>query len=187
MVYCIEFLWYTGLVSESLYQRKPNINCLVCKTPIYRRPVEIQRNGGRVFCSMMCYGVSSRKEIPCKICGSPILAGLNKKTCSRSCANKNRVGIKYGDHRPKDKVVSQRALKIRLLAIKGKACERCGYNKFEILNIHHKDRNRNNNSIDNLELICPNCHFEEHYLEKSWLKNMADNTEGSDSGSFHRT
>jgi len=23
-----------------------------------------------------------------------------------------------------------------------------------------------------LELICPNCHFEEHYLEKSWLKDI---------------
>ncbi|MBI3573571.1 hypothetical protein HY090_00790 [Candidatus Kaiserbacteria bacterium] len=35
--------------------------------------------------------------------------------------------------------------------------------------MHHKDRNRNNNSLGNLELICPNCHYEEHYLEKSWL------------------
>lgn len=179
-------MWYTGLVSES-YQRKPNTSCLVCKKPIYRRHVEIQRNSGRVFCSMICYGISNRKETPCKICGKLILAGLNKKTCSRSCANINRVGIKYGRLRPKDKVASQRALKMRLLTIRGKSCERCGYNKFEVLNIHHKDKNRNNNNIDNLELICPNCHFEEHYLEKSWLKGLVDNVEGSDSGSFHRT
>jgi len=24
--------------------------------------------------------------------------------------------------------------------------------------------------MTNLELLCPNCHFEKHYFEKSWLK-----------------
>ena len=26
------------------------------------------------------------------------------------------------------------------------------------LELHHKDGNKNNNSLDNLEIICPNCH-----------------------------
>ena len=121
---------------------------------------------------MACYGISCRKEKPCIICGKPILSGANKKTCSRSCANKHRAGIKYKLNRPRDKVKSYQALKIRLLKVKGGNCERCGYNKYEILQVHHKDRNRFNNELDNLELICPNCHFEEHYLEKSWLKTL---------------
>ena len=70
---------------------------------------------------------------------------------------------------PRDKVKSQQALKIRLLKHRGNVCERCSYNKFEILQVHHKNRDRNNNDLKNLELVCPNCHFEEHYLEKSWL------------------
>lgn len=74
--------------------------------------------------------------------------------------------------RPRDKMVSQRALKTRLLEERGIICERCGYATVEILQVHHRDRNRKNNNIDNLELICPNCHFEEHYLEKSWLRNI---------------
>lgn len=152
------------------YKRNPNINCVVCSKPIYRRPVEIQRNEGQVFCSMACYGASCRKESPCVICGKPILSGLNKKTCSRGCANTNRVVIKYKLNRPRDKVFSQRALKIRMLNDRDKHCERCGYNKYEVLQVHHKDRDRNNNNVDNLELICPNCHCEEHYLKKSWLK-----------------
>ena len=69
---------------------------------------------------------------------------------------------------------SQRALKLRLLTARGRKCERCDYNKFEILQVHHKDKNRNNNELDNLALICPNCHYEEHFLEKSWLKNMLE-------------
>jgi 5-methylcytosine-specific restriction endonuclease McrA len=107
----------------------------------------------------------------CLVCGKPILAGENKKTCSRSCANKNRSGINYKTGNRKNKVKYYKGLKIRLLELKGNSCERCGYNKQEILQIHHRDRNHSNNSIKNLELICPNCHFEEHFLEKSWLKN----------------
>lgn len=149
------------------YTRKTNTQCVVCKTPIYRRPIEIRR--GKVFCSSACYGLSSRKENPCLVCGTAILASKNKKTCSRSCANTQRAGIKYKVGGPRDKVKDQRMIKLRLIAKKGKCCERCGYAKLEILHVHHRDRNRNNNHLSNLELICPNCHYEEHYLEKSWL------------------
>lgn len=163
-------LWYTGLVPET-YERNPNIKCVVCKKPIYRRPSQIERNEGRVFCGTICYGISLRKETPCTVCGKPIMASLNKKTCSRACSNIHRTGIKYKLGRPtKDKVKNQQALKIRLLEARGKKCERCDYNKYEILQVHHKNKDRNNNNLDNLELICPNCHYEEHLLEKSWLR-----------------
>lgn len=148
------------------YQRTPNSQCNVCSKNIYKRPSQIKKNRGRVFCSVDCFGISCRKENPCVVCGKMILGGLNKKTCSRSCANTNRAGIKYHLGRPKNKVKSQKALKMRLLELRGKVCERCSYNKTEILQVHHKDRNRENNIIDNLELICPNCHYETHHLEK---------------------
>ncbi|MCM2338984.1 MAG: HNH endonuclease [Burkholderiales bacterium] len=157
------------------YKRNPNTNCIICSYPIYRRPIEIQKNSGRVFCSMNCYGLSNRKETPCVVCKKLILAGLNKKTCSRSCANIHRKGIQYKINSPNDKVKSQRALKIKLLKEKGKKCEKCNYDKYQILEVHHKNRNRKNNEIENLELICPNCHAEEHLLEKSWLTKKIEN------------
>lgn len=152
------------------YTRRPNTNCSVCDKKIYKRPSEISANKGRVFCSMACYGKSCRKEIPCIVCGKPILAGLHKKTCSRACSNKNRTGIKYNNNRPNDKVKSYQLLKGLLLSKRNNKCERCGYSKSEILQIHHKDRNRQNNSLKNLELICPNCHCEEHYLRSDEFK-----------------
>ena len=152
------------------YLRIPNTNCYICNKAIYKRPSQLKKNGGRAFCSIDCFGISCRKENPCVVCGKMILGGLNKKTCSRSCANINRIGIKYHLGRLKDNVTSQRALKVRLIKIRGKTCERCNYNKTEILQVHHKDRNRNNNELNNLALICPNCHYEEHFLEKSWLR-----------------
>ena len=154
-------------MSES-YKRNPNTKCSVCGKEIYRRPFQIK--SGQVFCSLVCRGISCRKEIPCSVCGKLILSGLNKKTCSRACANIQRTGIKYHLGSPRSKVKSQQALKLRLLKERGKKCERCNYKKYEILQVHHKDKNRNHNELNNLELICPNCHYEEHFLEKSWLR-----------------
>ncbi len=159
-------MWYTGLVAET-YKRNPNTKCIVCGREIYRRPFQLKINNERVFCSAMCYGIACKKEHPCAICGQPIRAGLNKKTCSRGCSNEQRAGIKYKIGSPRDKVKSQQALKVRLTVERGKNCERCEYNKYEILQVHHKNRDRENNNLDNLELICPNCHCEEHFMEKS--------------------
>jgi len=157
-------------VSE-LYKRHPNTTCLTCKKPIYRRPAMLRQSSGRAFCGITCYGIAIRKESPCVVCGKMIMAKFNKKTCSRSCSNRHRTGTKYKIGRPRDKVVLERAMKIRLFETRSQVCERCGYGKQQILQVHHKDGNHHNNDIENLELICPNCHCEEHYLERSWLKN----------------
>ena len=147
------------------YKRKPNTRCHICKIEIYRRPSEI-KDGSSVFCSSVCYGISCRKNVACAVCGKNMLSGLNKKTCSRSCANIHRTGIMYKINRPRDKVTSLFAIKKRLLTARGHVCERCSYDKADILQVHHKNRDRSNNSLDNLELICPNCHYEEHYLQQ---------------------
>ncbi len=42
-------------------------------------------------------------------------------------------------------------------------CEKCGYSKSKsCLEVHHKDINHSNNSIDNLMTLCLNCHYEIH-------------------------
>jgi|AntRauTorcE11898_2_1112593.scaffolds.fasta_scaffold23386_2 5-methylcytosine-specific restriction endonuclease McrA len=149
--------------------RNPNVGCTICKRAVYRRPGILKLSKGRAYCSQTCFGISCRQEIPCLICKTPILSGANKITCSRSCANKSRKGIKYkqGSKRPiKDNVKTTRLLKQRLMKLRGRQCERCQYQIFQILQVHHIDRNRQNNSIDNLQLLCPNCHASEHYMKK---------------------
>lgn len=39
-------------------------------------------------------------------------------------------------------------------------CEKCGSTKY--ICIHHKDKNRNNNSISNLQALCKSCHQRLH-------------------------
>jgi hypothetical protein len=152
------------------YQRHPNTNCISCHTPIYRRPNQLEKNDGRAFCSLTCQGKFNRKSRHCLSCNKQIISRYGKKTCDRACSNKLRTGIKYHQNRPRDKVVYAAGLKIRLVIKRGENCERCNFAKTELLIVHHKDRNRNHNDLANLELICPNCHAEEHYLEKNWLK-----------------
>lgn len=53
-------------------------------------------------------------------------------------------------------------------------CEICGlkeWGEFSIpLDVHHKDENHFNNSIDNLMLICPNCHAVIHRRDREYKK-----------------
>ena len=49
-----------------------------------------------------------------------------------------------------------------LIKLRGQKCECCGLtewlNQPINLEVHHKDGDRTNNSLDNLQLLCPNCH-----------------------------
>ena len=44
-------------------------------------------------------------------------------------------------------------------------CERCGFDHYAAIIVHHKDRDRDNNTLENLEVLCANCHAIEHYNE----------------------
>ena len=142
--------------------RKPNVKCSVCSKEFYKRPSEIKvSKSGNVFCSKECYGKSSRKEKKCSICGNTFIG--NKKHCSMKCSNISRKGIKYFTGRRKDKVNSSTLLKKRLIEDRGDCCENCGYNNVNVLQTHHIDENNKNNEMDNLKLLCPNCHYTIHY------------------------
>ena len=56
------------------------------------------------------------------------------------------------------------------------ACEICGGN-FR-LGLHHKDRNRTNNSPENLQTLCPTCHTRLHWEENKapWRRHPASCT-----------
>lgn len=86
-----------------------------------------------------------------------------KTVCSRSCAN---TYFRSGKNHPnyKEDIANYRVLAFRHLEL---VCSSCSYSKVpEILQVHHKDRDVKNNVISNLEILCPNCHQEEHFAHK---------------------
>lgn len=147
---------------------EPNTLCHFCQTPLYRRPNQIAKAKQGVYCNKTCYGLACRKEVPCIVCGRLILSSLNKKTCGTSCAkqhldNPNRLNCKGRKAGP-SKRGGTRSFRVRLIKQRGMSCQLCGYDKHDILNIHHIVERKNGGTDDesNLMLICPNCHSEIH-------------------------
>ena len=141
--------------------RKPNCSCKYCDKEIYRRPNQIK--SGLVFCSTVCVGMHSRKnEKSCPICGKIIFG--KSKTCSRTCSNKNRYGIKYDRTNKNNNASKSKILRENLSKIRGGVCEECGNENYNILQVHHilERYNGGTNDESNLELLCPNCHYTKH-------------------------
>lgn len=128
----------------------------------YGEKYERKPNKAGRFCSRECYGLSIRKRGNCPVRGRELLDGRNK-TCSRSCANHHRKGTRYDRQRREDKAYEVRTLKKIISERKGYRCSFCGNNgkwrrKHLVLQLDHVDGDKMNASVDNLRLLCPNCH-----------------------------
>ena len=98
----------------------------------------------------------------------------------------NMSGKGYSKNTPKMSLIEYLAnsqdiqsnkVRIKLLeeGYKEYKCECCGLKEWIgkpiPLELHHKDGNRNNNIIENFQLLCPNCHaFTDSYRGKNCAK-----------------
>lgn len=132
--------------------------CVICGNQFKTVPSSSKQK----CCSIKCAALSRRKPTVnkqriCLTCKTAFKVNKPKqKFCSKKCSAQYRASktikkIKPNDVRPRNTML---------------ACERCGFDKYKkILERHHKDRNRNNNNYNNIEILCPNCHDIEHYLK----------------------
>lgn len=110
----------------------------------------------------------------CLNCGKELNQG--KKYCSNLCQSQYEQKIyitrwlngKESGIRGKGQLSAY--IRSYIFKINNYRCSKCGWgekNQFSNrvpLEIHHLDSNTSNNSIENLQLLCPNCHS----LTKSW-------------------
>lgn len=62
----------------------------------------------------------------------------------------------------------------------GKRCQHCGYDRYEsVIQVHHLDRDRENNSPENVVPLCPTCHAEAHYLTQAGLYAQGERREAN--------
>ena len=95
------------------------------------------------------------------------ILGISYKT------NPHRKGLRYQESRKTIQSIlngnSSNAKKRRRLieeGIKEEKCECCGLSEWMgkpiPLELHHKDFNHYNNSLNNLQILCSNCHMQSH-------------------------
>lgn len=107
-------------------------NCAKCGRTIQRRPVDLQRSK------------------------------TGNLYCSKSCSNSSNNSLFRQHENNPNYTHGRSSYRNRRLKESEMKCERCGFDDPRALQVHHKDKNRKNNRLENLELLCANCHLIEH-------------------------
>ena len=105
----------------------------------------------------------------CVFCGKPLIGKAHSsKYCNRQCMFNHRFEQLLNRYNSGENVSVMNtipdSLKNYLLEQQEYKCSRCGFEGYNpktgntILQVHHKDGNSQNNTKDNIEIICPNCH-----------------------------
>jgi uncharacterized Zn-finger protein len=126
------------------------------------------------FCCRECVYAFQRKEqveLKCSYCSTLFKVKQSRLSksihqvyfCSRICRDKaqridHNLSCLWPSHYRTGKYVDYRKLAFDKLENK---CNRCSTTI--ALVVHHIDRNRENNSLLNLEILCSNCHYLEHH------------------------
>ena len=143
--------------------------CKFCKKHyvIYFRKVK------RKFCSVKCFHLSrrNRKKVRCDYCRNIFERAISKFKqsrsgflfCRRRCkelAQKLSSSKKFDSIRPYKNKQGTSTYRKRAIEYYGSRCRICRYNIESVLEVHHKDGNRNNNKMKNLDVLCPTHHKE---------------------------
>lgn len=133
-------------------------NCEICNKEFEHIS---SRSNKAKYCSRLCYykskGNQGKFTYTCHHCHKEFIghAAHSRKFCSKKCVGKSNKETWRGTFSTIRKNMAARNMINQ--------CNRCGYNtEPKILGVHHIDRNRKNNDISNLEILCPNCHSLEH-------------------------
>ncbi len=150
----------------------PQVICKECDKEFYAKPSWI-KNGGGKYCSQACFHVTQKSGsiFACDTCGKATYKSgkdqrrskSGKYFCNKACQTKwrnvffsgpNHSNWKSGIHSYRD-----------ILRRNGneRRCGKCQTDDIRILAVHHKDRNRQNNSVSNLVWLCHNCHHLVHH------------------------
>lgn len=146
--------------------RTPNVGCSVCGTRVYRKPSDLAK-GHNIACSRECRStliLSKRPIKECPTCGTTFTRKVRTSTyCSVACSNRGRAGIKYGVGAPRNIAKRVRRLKRAVINRDGEECSECSLGtiwngKELVLQLDHINGIHTDDRMDNLRLLCPNCH-----------------------------
>jgi hypothetical protein len=127
----------------------------------------------RKYCSQSCAAKINGSKYPKRVGNDRIIECINcgkalknkySKYCSFECNIEHKKHILYERVKNVDENLSHRQYKKYLISMYGEKCMICGWceknersGKIPI-ELEHIDGNSKNNSLENLKLLCPNCH-----------------------------
>lgn len=110
------------------------------------------------YCSQNCKEKNrpekQKKQFVCEFCNKEFMRRAPNNAgrfCSRSCSGMWIIAN------------GEKNYFYRAFLNKPHKCNRCGIDDYELLCVHHMDLNHNNNQIENLEILCANCHYRIHF------------------------
>ncbi len=133
--------------------------CLNCQNEII--------NSGVKFCSQSCSAIYNNKLRNKKIKKSCLNCGeetTNIKYCSYTCGSEYQLKETISKIENGDLTLDHRQYKKYLINKFGEKCMECNWCEVNEMTgkipveLEHIDGNSENNSLDNLKLLCPNCH-----------------------------
>jgi hypothetical protein len=149
---------------------KIELKCEYCGGLFLREESRITRDNKRgtphIVCSKSCSHAIQRKRIAvqctnCKdlILRKPSTLKSSKVFCSMSCRSTWYDTKRCGEQHP-NYTTGKSSYRRKAMTHYGPACTVCGYSVECVLQVHHRDGNRLNNAIDNLDVLCPTHHIE---------------------------
>lgn len=145
------------------FYEKPKLFCQNCEKELGRAQYK--------FCCRSCAAQVNNtlfhKRIPklnnmcCENCGQ---ISKNNKYCSPSCHQEKRREKYKEKILNNDLSISNKLYRKFLIEEYGAKCMECGWDKINPITgkcpieLEHIDGNSQNNKLDNLKLLCPNCH-----------------------------
>ena len=153
------------------HSRKPPIegSCLECSAK-FLASRSAPKPFSRKFCSLACYHAYKKKndcskwiEKKCDFCGKDMRVNIHildtygrGKFCSKKCSFQKKR------HESVARQSSGNYRKNAWRTFEHKCCD-CGYDKdLRCLVVHHIDDDRKNGRMDNLCIVCHNCHCIRH-------------------------
>jgi len=134
------------------HHKSREVQCKECKNSF------ISTGALALFCSDKCKEKSRpdrlKKDFVCKFCEKAFKRRAFNNACyfcSRECNGFFQMAY------------SGKGYFYKAFALKDHRCEICGENDYQVLVVHHLDRNRKNNDIGNLQILCANCHHRIHF------------------------
>ena len=171
-----EALWKKLSKDEivSIIENSASISDLIEKIGYHARNGKTRKQIDQMldFYGLTLPDYNHQKEKVCEICGKTFITKgvgqTSRKYCFECSPPTNNPTIKI------------RAMKEKIIEMKGGKCERCGYNKcLDALELHHLDPSTKDYQLSNTGgapsfekflaesekciLLCANCHREEHW------------------------